>query len=308
MSTSQEQPADPGPPPRRSPTSTFLEKAAIVAAPSTVTFALLYYYGSLYIKAYYSTLGVLPEDLGFSVQGIVANSTSAIFVPLCGLLAGGLAAFLLFGWLGRALAGPQRAVRRRTAVIWLLALGVAMMILGLPVFFTDLVSLFPEGWARRFIPALMVAVGATLAVCAVHLRLSESTGIRVRDAPATERTWLAGGTLLLGLLTVSLFYAMAQYVADVGRGDAQLDAEEGYVDTPIVVVHSKVPLTHNAKRIAFKDHGSESAPYRYEYRGFRVLAKAPDRFYLVSYASRYHDRRVVMLPDDGTAWLEIRGA
>ncbi|MDT9697914.1 hypothetical protein [Streptomyces sp. P17] len=308
MSTPPEQPADPEPPPRRSPASTFVEKAAIVAAPSTVTFALLYYFGSLYIKAYYSTLGVLPEDLGFSVQGIVASSTSAIFVPLCGLLAGGLVVFLVFGWLGRALAGPDRAVRRRTAIVWLLTLGVALMMLGLPVFFTDLVSLFPEGWARRFIPALMVAVGATLAICAVHLRLSESTGIRVRAAPAAERTWLAGGTMLIGLLTVSLFFAMAQYVADIGRGDAQLDAEEGYRDTPWVVVHSKVPLAHHAKNIRFRDYGSENAPYRYEYKGFRMLAKAPGRFYLVSGTSRYHDRRVVMLPDDGTAWLEIRGA
>lgn len=285
-----------------------MEKAAIIAAPGTITFALLYYFGSIYIKAYYSALGVLPEDLGFSLHGIAANSTNAIIPPLCALLASGLIVFLASGWLKRALAGPEHAGLRRTVIVWLLAVGTAMMIVGMPVFFTDLMTLFPAGWPRRFMPALTVAAGATLAVCAVQLRLSERAAVRGRQAPHADRTWLVSGTLLLGLLTVSLFYAMAQYVADVGRGDAQMDAEGGYLDTPLVVVHSRVPLIHHAKHIGFKDHGSKSAPYRYEYKGFRILAKAPTRFYLISYVSRYHDRRVVMLPDDGTAWLEIRGA
>ncbi|MEH0630606.1 hypothetical protein [Streptomyces stelliscabiei] len=65
-----------------------MEKAAYVAAPGTVAFALLYYFGSLYVREYYSALGVVPEDLGMSVQNVVASSTKAIFLPLCLLLAG----------------------------------------------------------------------------------------------------------------------------------------------------------------------------------------------------------------------------
>lgn len=308
MSAPQVPSADPEHPPTRSPTSTFLEKAAYIAAPGTIAFALLYYFGSLYIKAYYSALGVVPEDLGFSIQSIVANSTSAIFLPLCVLLVGGLIVFLMSGWLEQALARPEQAARRRTAIVWLLAAGVVLVLLGFPAFFSDRLALFPAGWPRRFIPALMVAVGSTLAALAVQLRLSHGVGVRVRQAPAEDRMWLAGGTLLIGLLTLSLFYALAQYVADVGRGDAILDAEEGYRRTPYVVIHSRVPFSHNAKSIRFRDRGSESGPYRYEYRGFRILAKAPTRFYLVSSVSRYRDRRVVVLPDDGTTWLEIRGA
>jgi hypothetical protein len=310
MSTSQPPPppqADPVP--RPSPASTFAAKAAIIAAPGTITFALLYYFGSLYIKAYYSALGVPAEDLGFSVQGIVANSTSAVFLPLCGLLASGLIVLLALGWLGRRLAGPVNATRRRTAIIWLLAVGVAMMLLGLPVFFSDLVSLFPAGWPRRFLPGLMVAVGATLAVFAVHLRLSESGEVRMRQASPSDRTWLAAGTLLIGLLTLSLFFDMAQYVAGLGRGDAQLYAMGGYSGAPFVMIHSRVPLRHHARSIVFTDYGGQGVPYRYEYRGFRLLAKSPTRFYLVSYDSRWDDRHVVVLPDDdGIAWLEIRGA
>ncbi|WP_217212133.1 hypothetical protein [Streptomyces sp. AC550_RSS872] len=306
MSAPQVPPTESEPPPARSPLSTFVEKAAYVAAPGTVAFALLYYFGSLYVREYYSALGVVPEDLGMSVQNVVASSTKAIFLPLCLLLAGGLIVFLVFGWLGRALAGPEHEVHRRTAIVLLLAVGVAMMLMGLATLFSGLVAILPPGVPRTFMPALMVAVGSTLAVWAVHLRLSQSPETRVRQVPAGDRVWLAVGTLLIGMLTVSLFFDMAQYSAVVGRSDARLDARRGYKDTPFVVIHSRVIVPHNAKGIRFKDHGSAGGPYRYEYRGFRLLMKSPTRFYLVSYVSRWKDRHVVVLSDDRTAWLEIR--
>ncbi|MEU5364568.1 hypothetical protein ABZ354_13915 [Streptomyces sp. NPDC005925] len=308
MSTLPPPPPHADPAPLRSPASTFVEKAAVIAAPGTITFALLYYFGSLYNKAYYSALGVPVEDLELSIQGIVANSTNAVFLPLCALLAGGLILLLTVGWLGRRLSRPENAARRRSAITWLLTVGVVMMLLGLPVYFSNLVGLFPAGWPRRFLPALMVAAGSTLAVFGVHLRLSAGTGVRLRQASPSDRTWLGVGTLLLGLLTLSLFYDMALYVTGLGRGDAQLHAMGGYRGTPWVVVHAYVPLRHHARSIEFTDYGGESAPYRYEYRGFRLLAKSPTRFYLVSYDSRWLDRSVVVLPDDGVAWLEIRGA
>ncbi|WP_345656192.1 hypothetical protein [Streptomyces siamensis] len=112
-----------------------------------------------------------------------------------------------------------------------------MVLLGLPTLFSYLPVLFPAGRPRVFVPALMVAVGSTPAVCAVHL------------APHPLR--------------------------------------EGH----------RVPRPRQRERA-----------YRYEYGGFRLLAKSPARFYLVSYTSRWKDRRVVVPPDDRAAWLEIRGA
>lgn len=285
-----------------------MEKAAIIAAPGTITFALLYYFGSLYNKAYYTALGVPPEDLAFSIQGTVASSTNAVFLPLCALLAGGLVVLLTLSLLGRRLAGPENTARRRVASIWLLTVGGALILLGMPVFFSG-VSLFPSGWLRRFLPGLMVAMGATLAAFAVHLRLSESPRVHIREISRSDRTWLAAGTLLIGLLTASLFFDMALYVTGLGRGDAQLRAMEGYKGSPFVLVHSSVPLRHHARSIEFKDHGGRGAPYRYEYRGFRLLAKSPTRFYLVSYKAKWHNRHVVVLPDNyRIVWLEIRGA
>ncbi|MFG3011623.1 hypothetical protein ACGFZB_14410 [Streptomyces cinerochromogenes] len=308
MSAPQRPPVRPEPPPPRSPLSTFVEKAAYVAAPGTIALALLYYFGSVYVRAYYSALGVVPEDLGMSVQDVMAHSTSAIFFPLCALLVGGLGVFLLFGLAGRALDGPRLTVRRRTAIILLLVIGMAMVFVDSPALFSGVTLPFPEGWPLVFVPALMVALGATLALCAVHLRLAQSTDLRGRPRThESDRVWLAIGALLIGMLTVSLFFDMAQYAGVIGHSDARHDAERGYQGRAAVVVHSRVLLTHNARNIKFRDHGSGKGPYRYEYRGFQLLAKTPARFYLVSHTARYRDG-VVVLPDDGTLWLEIRAA
>ncbi|MDX3761113.1 hypothetical protein [Streptomyces sp. AK02-04a] len=68
-------------PPPRPPKSGLLDKAAHIAAPGTVA-RLLSYFGNVYQRAYYTTLGVIPEDLQFSVQAMLAESPDAVFLPL----------------------------------------------------------------------------------------------------------------------------------------------------------------------------------------------------------------------------------
>ncbi|MFE2470433.1 hypothetical protein [Streptomyces mirabilis] len=48
-----------------------------------------------------------------------------------------------------------------------------------------------------------------------------------------------------------------------------------------------------------------SGPYRYEYIGFRLIAKSPSRDYLVSKTADYNSTKVVVLPDDDTVRVEL---
>ncbi|MER6384186.1 hypothetical protein [Streptomyces sp. NPDC001250] len=295
------------PPPSRLPKSGYLEKAAYIAAPGTIVVGLLYYFGSVYTKAYYTTLGVLPEDLGFSFQGTLANSPSALFLPLWLLLVGGLTVLLLLGWVGHWLAMPAHAAWRRAVIRGLLAAGLVMMVVGVPIFFENkLLVPLPHGQLlRELAPALVMALGATLAFFAVLLRVGQTSEAQSRPARTGDRLWLAGGALLLGLLTLCLLFDMVRYVAALGRGNAISLAKQGYKGMPYVAVHSRVPLMTSAPHITLIDHGSGSGPYRYEYLNFRILAKAPARFYLVSNASHWTDRDVVALPDNDSLWMEI---
>jgi hypothetical protein len=300
MSAPQGQPPSP-------PKSTFLDKAAYIAAPGTVVVGLLYYIGATYTEKYYAVLGVPVGDLQLSYQAMVARAPSPVFLPLWCLLVGGAVVLLVLGRLGQALAAPGHAVRRRRAIRLLLAVGLIMTALGFPVYWAHLLSPLPGGRWLDFLSPLIVALGATLAFFAVQLRLGESASVRIRQGRTGEALWLTGGAVLLGLLAMSLFLQVAQYTAVEGRSDAEDEADGGYRQSMQVVVHSRFRLSHHAQRIEFYDGGGASGPYRYQYSGFRLIAKSPNRFYLVSSASHFADRIVVVLPDDGNVWVELRG-
>ncbi|MFE1896429.1 hypothetical protein [Streptomyces yangpuensis] len=313
MPEPQEQPppgpraAEPAAPP--SPSRAFLEKLAYVAAPGAIVLGLLYYFGTTYTQAYYATYGVPTADLQLSVEAYLVRSPSAIFFPLWLLLFCGLAVLLVLGCAGRLLGRPEQRARREAVTGWLLAAGLLLVLAGFPVFFwEDRLPRLPEGWLRQFVPCLTVALGATMAFAAVQLRLGSGVEGRDRADPGhrtADRLWLAAGALLLGVLTMSLFFGMARYVAAAGRVEAMKDAAGGYVSSPRAVVYSRVPVNHHAPGILFDDLGSAGGPYRYQYRGFRVLAKTPARLYLVSHVTGQKSRTLVVLPDDNTVRIEI---
>ncbi|MFJ9644700.1 hypothetical protein [Streptomyces sp. NPDC101206] len=284
-----------------------LEKAAYVTAPATVVLGLLYYFGSTYTDAYYAYFGVPASDLQLSVQTYVVKSPAAVFFPLWLLLICGLVVLLVLGSVGRALAVPGREAVRRRVTGCLLAVGLVLVLAGFPAYFMESrLPRLPSGWLREFLPCLVVALGATLAFFAVQMHLGRSRDDELGKGDRTgDRLWLVGGTLLIGLLAMSLFFAMARYAAQAGRADARSLAADDYLDSPRVVVHSKVRIPHHLKAIVVEDRGPGAAPYRYQYRGFRLLTKSPSRFYVVSYAVSDGTPVVLALPDDDTVRVEI---
>ncbi|MFF2573749.1 hypothetical protein [Streptomyces sp. NPDC058084] len=304
----------PGPEPEPAPAErsappkvSFIDKAAYVVAPGTAVIGLLYYFGSVYTDAYYATFGVPPTDLQLSVQAYLAKSPDAVFGPVWFLLVCGLVVLLVLGRIGHVLARPGNGHRRRAVCRWFLAVGLLMAMLGFPVFFGRRIPLpLPESWwGTEYVPILVVALGATLAFFAVQQRLQWSAEHPGRREETAYRMWAAGGTLLIGLLAMSLFFGLSRYVADSGEADAWRAIEGGHEGSLRVVVYSRIPLTHDAKNIAYRDVGTAKGPYRYQYRGFRLLVKSPSRFYLVSYASRYKDHLTVVLPDDDSVRVEL---
>jgi hypothetical protein len=293
-------------PPPRPPKSGFLDKAAYIAAPGTVAIGLLYYFGNVYQRAYYTALGVIPEDLQFSVQAMLAESPDAIFLPLWFLLVCGLIVLLVLAWAGQSLSGPRHAARRSKVILWLLGSGLVLLLLGFPVFFWEKnLPTLPGGWAAQFVPAMLVALGATLAFFAVQLRLTHDGGTHDRPGRTGDRLWLSGGALLLGLLTMTLFFTMARYASMAGVSNAVATAQDHYRKSQHVMVHSRVILQHHAQDIRYKHLGDRAGPYRYEYIGFRLIAKSPSRYYLVSKTADYKSTKVVVLPDDDTVRVEL---
>ncbi|MFJ9809888.1 hypothetical protein ACIRTB_16855 [Streptomyces sp. NPDC101158] len=302
---------EPAPAERSAPPKvSFIDKAAYVVAPGTAVIGLLYYFGSVYTDAYYAAFGVPPADLQLSVQAYLAKSPRAVFGPVWFLLVCGLVVLLVLGRIGHVLARPGNERRRRTVCWWFLAVGLLMAMLGFPVFFgLHIPTFLPAGWwGTRFAPTLVVALGATLAFFSVQQRLQWSVERPGRREETAYRMWAAGGTLLIGLLAMSLFFGLSRYVADAGKSDAWVAIKGGNRASLPVVVYSRIPIMHEAKDIDYRDVGTARGPYRHRYTGFLLLAKSPSRFYLVSYHSRYEDHMTVVLPDDDTVRVALTSA
>ncbi|MFF4762427.1 hypothetical protein [Streptomyces sp. NPDC001292] len=296
---------------RESAGKTFLEKAAYVLAPGTVIFGLLYYFGNTYITSYYSFFGIPASDLQLSSQSYVVRSDDALFLPLWFLFCCGLAVLLAFGLLERLLVRVTRSLRRR--VTWgLLGAGAALTLLGLVVFMEPvwwknavIARLWP-GLVREFLPTLVVALGATMGICAVHLRIADQR--RLNAHRSTDRLWLVGGSLFTAMLVLSLFFSMARYAHDAGLAQAQRDAIDHYPEKPLVRVYSPQPIAYNLPDISREDLGASHGPYRYRYEWFVLLAKSSGRYYLVNrswYPSS--DNTVVLLPDNDSVRVDVIG-
>ncbi|MEU8619325.1 hypothetical protein [Streptomyces sp. NPDC048623] len=289
------------------PTASLLAKAAYVVAPGTAVIGLLYYFGSVYTDAYYSSFGVPPTDLQLSVQAYLAKSPDAVFGPVWFLLVCGLVVLLVLGRVGHVLARPGKERRRRTVCRWLLVAGLLMAMLGFWVFFGLWIpNPLPESWwGTEYVPILVVALGATLAFFAVQQRLQRSAHDSGGRDETAERMWAAGGALLIGLLAMSLFFGMSQYVVAAGASEARDAIRDGNTGSLPVVVYSRIPIAHSASGITYKDMGDGAGPYRHRYIGFLLLVKAPSRFYLVSHTATNRNYMTVVLPDDDTVRVAL---
>ncbi|MCX5212730.1 hypothetical protein OG689_26185 [Kitasatospora sp. NBC_00240] len=288
-----------------------LRKAAYVVAPGTVVVGLLYYFGSTYTAAYYAFFGVPTSDLSFSVQAYLGNSTNAVFLPLWFLLCCGLTATLVLGLAdGRLGQAGSAAVWRRIRPGLFLA-GLVVLLLGFAVFLEpawwshSVVSRLQPGWPRELIPPLVVAAGAGLAIVAVSLR--RLGGRPPQEGLLGERVWTAAAAFLVAMLVLTVFFALARYAGDAGRAKAGADAGSGFKGRAFVLVYLRHPMVHDVTGIAFQDMGEGGGPFRYRYAGFVVLAKSASRYYLVSHEWRPGNDVTVVLPDDDSVRVEVRG-
>ncbi|MFD7879778.1 hypothetical protein ACFV5G_37820 [Streptomyces sp. NPDC059766] len=288
-----------------------LERVAFALAPGTVVFALLYYFGNMYVTAYYSYFGVPTSDLQLSSQSYVLRSDNALFLPLWFLVCCGLGALLALGLLERLLLRSGAGVRCQV-IRGLLGVGIVLMLLGLVVFlepdwWTDAVlARLWSGMVREFLPTLVVALGSALGICAVHLRTMRRRSSRARRTD--DRLWLAGGSLFTAMLVLTLFFGMARYAHDSGLAQARKDAIRHYDGMPRARVYARQPVVHELPDIEQKDLGAGHKPYRYRYDWFVVLAKSSGRYYLVSptWLPR-QSNMVVLLPDNDDVRLDVFG-
>ncbi|MGW1088759.1 hypothetical protein ACWD4L_21190 [Streptomyces sp. NPDC002596] len=284
----------------------FVEKAAYVVTPGTAVLGLLYYFGATYWNAYFTYFGIRVNQLDYSIQDYLLGSPQALFLPVWVLLTLGVLVFFAFRWAERELARPRHTQLRTLVCRSAAAVGVALLLLGFPVFleppwWSDLVlSRLRSGWPRDLVPTLFVAIGAVLMMLALRLYH--------RSGDQEEGPWRLAEGFMVAVLAMVLFFDVARYARGVGESSAAAEAQRHFSDLPAVLVHAREPVEPASAAIRCVDEGRQHQPFRYRCEGYRVLAHSKTHYYLVpsNRDPQWGDVTMILM-DDASIRVQVRG-
>ncbi len=249
-----------------------LEIVALVVAPTTLVTALVYWFGFELVDARSRYFGLDPGTLGFSttdylIRGVEAGIVPLIVLFLIVLLATGIhtvATHLVDRWVETPALRPA---------IWVVAAaGAAAALVGTFATFRPLPA--PLRW--YLLPPLLLGAGPLVAAYAVGLlrRLGNP-----KRAPTAVHIRIAV-VAVVALVLLTLFWGMSLYADALGRGRAQLLADNLRVQ-PRVTLYSERSLGIDPS-IAVGDRLSEQdARYSHRYSGLRLLVRSNDRYFLL---------------------------
>ncbi|MGH4001860.1 MAG: hypothetical protein ACRDTJ_30855, partial [Pseudonocardiaceae bacterium] len=196
-----------------------LKAVAGVVAPTTLIAALLYYYGYVTTNARFAYFGVDLTTLRMSTQDLAMRSVAALYVPVAGLLAAGLAGYWLHSAATAALARGKRAKLLRRIGWLVIAAGTAL-------FIRAVVGIVVPSIAENEFPGitpLSLGLGALLVAYGRHLVLGASEDQNRSQERRRERVAWA---LVSGIAVLSLFWLTNSFAGAYGRGQADADSRQ----------------------------------------------------------------------------------
>ena len=238
-------------------------------APLTFFTGLLFYFGYVSSRSYFSYFGVDVDVLGLSSQDFVMRSPGALFIPVTILLL--IAAVLIVAhrllrrWLSRG------SARRRRRVIGTLAIaGTVLILAGIVAAF--LLPVIGDWPLYPFLTPFLLAVGSGLAGYAASTARVFSGGTQGRSVVV----------LLVVIMVAATFWTTATVAEWWGRGDARTTASD-LTNLPAVVLDTSERLFPGDDAIRFQElqPHEEGQVYKFRYFGLRLLVSGGGRLFLV---------------------------
>lgn len=267
--------------------------AGTVATQTALMSAILYYFGTIRLRATFDYFGVDASTLGFSVADYLIHSVNAAFQPLIFAGLAALPALTLHRRIvvpvlrGTATPGRVRGIRRvargcRTAGI----LGCAVVAAGL---------LDRGGIGQPLGIGMPLILAGSVALTAYGHTLMDHP-----DPPAEAAIPVRLRSLVLAVLAVTgLLWATGLYAQRIGRDYARylaanLDAR------PRVVLYAPERLAIAGDGVASQDLGEQAGRYRVRYWNLRLLAQRNDVLLLLPDSWRPGTGPVYVVPAAGT--------
>lgn len=260
-----------------------------VLAPVTLISGLLYYFGFVRERAFWSYFGVDLDSVGFATQDYLVRSPGTFFLPVARLL--GIVVFGILIHHVILIALPRiggRYVERAIVVAAFVSLAclsfgllsVTQVLLPLPLWGPMLIVL-----GAVLLEYSAVVASSQIPSHPISRQISGRSGARIRRSA------------VLSLILVGLFAATAQLAHDQGRETAE-SAARALRDGNRIVVYSRFRLQLSGSLVKEVPLNRDDAAFAYRYDGLRLLSHSGGHWIVVpSGWTPESGDKVVMLRD-----------
>jgi len=270
-----------------------LSTLAHLFGPTTILTALLYYYGYVSLKAYYSYFGISLSVLDLSPRDYLVRTPDTLFRPIASLMIILVVLFVVHHLLNQGLirAGPQRA---RRVAFGIAATGGVLAAIGVVGLYKS-----PQGLV------------SPLSLVAAALLLEYSLWVLARYGAPTQQM---GGLLyaavdlrrglVIALVVIGSFWAVNEIAQR--RGTANADATERSLPLQSqAVVYSAKDLQFPGPDVGEKALEDENSAFAFRYNGLRPLLYANDRWFLLPVGWRHDNGATVIVLADNPSNIRV---
>jgi hypothetical protein len=257
-----------------------------VVGPTSILVGILYYFGYVSAKSFYSYFGVSLSALDFSTTNFLIRSPDTVFRPLATLLILLVGLVVAHHLLDQALsrAGPRWA--RRVA---LGMCGVSAVLAGV-----GLLGLYGE--PRGLSSALSLAISGFLVEYSVWI------ASRYADpSPGIRALMHVGGGLRRGLIGALVLVATFWAVTDLADARGIATARVVELSLPLqsqAVVYSEKDLHLPGPEVGVTALDGNNSGYNFRYNGLRPLLYANDRWFLLPVGWTHDNGSTVIVLQD----------
>jgi hypothetical protein len=258
-----------------------------IIGPVGLLTGILYYFGYVSARAYFSYFGISLSALDLSADSYLLGDADTFFKPAAAVLVLAIVVFVAHHLVS------QLFGRLRPAWVAGLLIGLGAVTAALAAF--GLLGLF--GRTGGLTSAVALAIAGLLAEYTVSIAARcPVTSARLTTAVQRGKNLRRG--LALSLVLVATFWAVENVAYQRGISEAEL-VEYSLPLQPQAVVYSDrdldIPGLDVGKTVL---RGADSA-YRYRYNGLRPLLYAHDRWFLLPVSWTHDDgETVIVLQDD----------
>lgn len=292
----------------------------VAASQAAVLVPVLYYFGSMYTRAYYGYFGVDSDMLGLSTASLVRRS----LIPSCWPIIVGCTALILALALRRLPATIARATRHTQLAlrIWFWAIvtvGIVLLVVPLvvvgdlaPASITSRVALYaPDALPVSLISASALLCYATVLRTANASQTTPATsnpGCPATKSSSAQQFSATAAVILVSLFVIGFVGAMwwvRSYADRQGTGAARALVGSGFDTRPRLLLLSVDRLGIDGSGVQTNELTVPGEKYHHYYSGIRLLDRSADAYFVIPEHWQPGRDRVSIIPRNDNIRIDV---